>query len=158
MPSLSIEIQTIGRDKDVWIPDGAKHYTILLGKFANVNMTFLTLKRDTSSLSPGEIRKLEAALFMQKPYKGLTVALSDRAKTYDSPALAKQLEQLVNRSNGKIRFLIGGPFGLDDSLISKTDLALSLSPLTFSHQLVRLVLLEQLFRAFSILHGDPYHK
>lgn len=155
---LTIEIQAIGRDKENWITDGVAHYQKLLGKFARVTITVLNQKRDSSSLSPKEIRKIEAALFNQKPNKGITVALSDKGKSVDSPAMAKLLEELMTRSNGHIRFLIGGPYGLDDELTAKADLILSLSPLTFSHQLVRLVLLEQLFRAFSILRGDPYHK
>lgn len=155
---LTIEIQIIGRDKDAWITEGVEHYRKLLGKFAKVTITVLNRRHDSSSLSPKEIRKTEAALFNQKPNKGITVALSDKGKTFDSREMATLLEQLVTRSNGHIRFLIGGPYGLDDELTAKADLILSLSPLTFSHQLVRLVLLEQLFRAFSILHGDPYHK
>lgn len=90
--------------------------------------------------------------------KGLVVALSDSGKKADSHEFARLLEQWQTRSNGTITFLIGGPFGLDESLLSRADVALSLSPLTFSHQLVRLVLLEQLYRAFSILSGSPYHK
>ena len=110
---LTIEIQTLRRDKEGWITEGVEHYRKLLGKFAKVTITVLSQKRDSSSLSPKEIRKIEAALFNQKPHKGLTVALSDKGKSVDSPALAKLMEQLVTRSNGSIRFLIGGPYGLD---------------------------------------------
>lgn len=68
------------------------------------------------------------------------------------------IEKWQTSSKGTITFLIGGPYGLDPSILKRADIVLSLSKLTFSHQLVRLTLLEQLYRAFSILHGTDYHK
>ncbi len=68
------------------------------------------------------------------------------------------LETLQIKSGGTVNFIIGGAYGLDDVILNKADHVLSLSSLTFSHQLVRLILLKQLYRAFTILHGTDYHK
>ena len=155
---LNLEIESIGQDKDKWLSDGIAHYQKLLNKFAKVRMITHKSPKLSASLSPLEIKKGEAAMFERRNFRGLTVALSDKGKSFSSEELAKQLEIMITRSSGTIRFLIGGPYGLDESIIKKANDVLSLSPLTFSHQLVRIVLLEQLFRAFSINSGDPYHK
>ncbi len=110
------------------------------------------------SLSPTEIRKAEAERLGKHLGKGLTIALTDRGEALDSPALARKLEQWMAHAGGAIQFVVGGPFGLHKSVLEKADLQLSLSPLTFSHQIVRLVLVEQLYRALSILHRTDYHK
>lgn len=155
---LKIEIHAIGREKDTWLNEGIAHYQKLLAKYASVEITTLGAKGIPSSLPPNEIRRQEAALFKKKPFEGTIVALCDRGEKTDSLQFAKILERLAAHSRGAIRFLIGGPWGLDEELVARAELSLSLSPLTFSHQLVRLILLEQIYRALSILHGDPYHK
>ena len=88
----------------------------------------------------------------------MLVALSDSGKSCNSVSFSRLLERWQTTSGGTVTFLIGGPFGLDTSLLESADLILSLSPLTFSHQLVRLVLFEQLYRGFTILHNTSYHK
>ena len=155
---LNLEIESIGQDKDKWLSDGIAHYQKLLSKFARVKQITHKSPRLSSSLSPVEIIKGEAALFHRKNFRGLTVALSDKGRSSNSEEMAKHLEQMITRCNGTIRFLIGGPFGLNETIIEEAGYVLSLSPLTFSHQLVRIVLLEQLYRAFTINSGDPYHK
>ena len=77
---------------------------------------------------------------------------------FDSVGLADYLERLHTTSRGAVTFVIGGAYGLSDSIIQASDLVLSLSRLTFSHRLARLVLLEQLYRAFTIIHNTGYHK
>jgi 23S rRNA (pseudouridine1915-N3)-methyltransferase len=85
------------------------------------------------------------------------VALDIRGKSYSSPEFARLLGDHMNYGRD-MAFLIGGPFGLEPALRRESDLQLSLSPLTFPHDLVRVLLLEQLYRAFTILRGEPYHK
>jgi 23S rRNA (pseudouridine1915-N3)-methyltransferase len=111
-----------------------------------------------SSLPPAEIKAREAERLESELGNGYLVALHDRGEKFDSPAFARRLEKLQTQSSGTIVFVIGGAFGLDSKLLERAQLRLSLSALTFSHQMVRLILLEQLYRAFSILHGTAYHK
>lgn len=138
--------------------DGCAHFEKLLSAFADIQWTIIPSGVLPSSLSATEIKKREGERLGREFGKGIHIALADRGDLMDSPALARRLEKWQMQSAGIISFLIGGAYGLDDAILSRADFVLSLSPLTFSHQLVRLVLLEQLYRAFSILKGTAYHK
>lgn len=155
---LKIRIVAVGEDKDKWITDGCKHYVKLLAKYAVTEHVTVQSNKHVANLSPCEIKRLEARALETNKGKGMLVALSDGGKSYNSGSFARQLERWQTISGGTLTFLIGGPYGLDKTLLESADLTLSLSPLTFSHQLVRLVLLEQLYRGFTILHNTGYHK
>ena len=155
---LKIRIVAIGEDKDDWITEGCKHYIKLLKKYTVIEQVTVSSPKHSASLSLDEIKRLEAKAIEALKVKGMLVALSDSGKSCDSASFAKLLERWQTTSGGTVTFLIGGPYGLDTSLLKSADLALSLSPLTFSHQLVRLVLFEQLYRGFTILHNTSYHK
>ena len=86
------------------------------------------------------------------------VALTERGKTFDSVDFSKWIEEMALGGRSDITFVIGGSAGLDEALIEKADMKLSLSPMTFPHQLTRVILLEQIYRAFTIIKSEPYHK
>ena len=155
---LKIRIIALGKDKENWVTGGVEHYLTLLSKFARVSIDIIPAPKTSPSLSPAQIRREESALLAGKRSGGYCIALSETGKRYDSLALSKLIDRLQITSGGKIEFLIGGPYGMDDQLLSDTDAVLSLSDLTFPHQLVRLILLEQLYRAFTILNNTSYHK
>lgn len=154
---IKIRVVAVGKDKDAWISDGLAHYEKLVSRYAAVDWTVVTAVQG-KGMAPAEIKRREAERLGKHLGRGLTVALADRGKACDSPALARLMERWQTQSGGTITFVIGGAYGLDPTILKAADFTLSLSSLTFSHQLVRLVLLEQLFRAFSILHGTDYHK
>ena len=104
---VTLEIESIGRDKDAWVSEGVAHYQKLLNKFAIINLITHKSLKLSANLSPSEIKKSEALLFRRKNFRGLTVALSDKGKSLTSEKMAKQLEQMITRCNGTIRFLIG---------------------------------------------------
>ena len=155
---LKIQIVAIGKDKDAWVSEGIEHYTKLLGRYCRMTILSLPSPKQSKALSPLEIKRLEADRLRPYLEEGMSIALSDRGKQHDSHTFAKFLSTLQTKSGGQVTILIGGPYGLDDSILDKATHRLSLSPLTFSHQVVRLVLLEQLYRGFSILHNTDYHK
>ncbi len=155
---LKIKIITIGKNKEVWIDDAMWHYEKLLKKFANLAFVYIPGIKKTRSLSEDEVKKQEASKLMEKLGSGYKVALSDKGRQYDSEEFSKYLSKLMRASGGTIEFVIGGVYGLDKSIIDKCDDIISLSPMTMSHQLIRPVLLEQLYRGFSILSGGKYHK
>ncbi|MFQ6007609.1 MAG: 23S rRNA (pseudouridine(1915)-N(3))-methyltransferase RlmH [Candidatus Zixiibacteriota bacterium] len=155
---LKIRIIAIGRHKDRWVEEGCAHFEKLLSRFAKIEWKILAPPKESSSLTPTEIKIREARLLEKECQKGLCVALSDKGELRDTPAFAKMLETIQITSGGIVNFIIGGAYGLDDSILNKADHILSLSPLTFSHQLVRLILLEQLYRAFALLREHPYPK
>lgn len=154
---VKIDIIAVGRDKDRWISDGSAHFEKLLSKFAQIKWIPVAAEKG-SSLSPALTRKAEGERIAARLGKGLVVALHDKGLKCDSPQLAKKLESWLASCSGRITFLIGGAYGLSEQVLAKADIQLSLSRMTFSHQIVRIVLMEQLYRAFSILHGSDYHK
>ncbi len=155
---LKINIIAIGKDKNSWVREGSAHYERLLSRFAVINWHICPALKKTASLTPSQVRKQEAESLQRVLQKGIIIALSDSGTKKDSSQFAKMLEKIQIHSKGQIQFVIGGAYGLDTTILNSADSIISLSPLTFSHQLVRLVLLEQLYRGFSILHGTDYHK
>jgi len=87
----------------------------------------------------------------------LVVLLDERGKRYHSRDFAAGLQKWMNRGPKRMLFVVGGAFGFSEDVYARADAKLSLSPMTFSHQLIRVLFLEQLYRAFSILKGEPYH-
>jgi 23S rRNA (pseudouridine1915-N3)-methyltransferase len=155
---LKVEIVALGRDKDAWISDGINHYARLLSRYCRLTITNLPALKKSAALSPVEIQRLEAERFRPYLEKSTTIALTDKGHSCDSLGFAKLLADLQTTSGGSIILLVGGAFGLADEILRRATYRLSLSPLTFSHQVVRLILLEQLYRGFSILHNTDYHK
>ncbi len=155
---ISINIIAIGKNKDPWVEESIRHYLKFLQKYARVNILVIPDKSKSAKLPPLEITKLEASQIRSKIESKYVIALSEKGRKFDSEQFASFLEKTVSQGGGKIDFLIGGAFGLHDDLIHECSQSISLSPLTFSHQLVRPILLEQLYRAFTIIHGEKYHK
>ncbi len=155
---LKIRLLSIGRNRDRWVADGSDHYLKLLSRFARAESQIIPALRNSASLSPTDLKAREAEAINKTLGSDHLIAFHDRGKKYDSPAFAKMLERLQTDSGGRVTLLIGGAFGLDKTILDRANLVVSLSDLTFSHQLVRLVALEQLYRGFSILAGTAYHK
>lgn len=155
---IKITIVAIGKDKDKWVADGSEHFVKLLSRYATIEFKFLANIKSSASLSPAEIKKQEAKELIKHLDKAYNIALSDAGQKFDSIKFASRWQKILQSSQSRINFIIGGPYGLDDEILNMADFKLSLSPMTFSHQLVRLVLLEQIYRAFSIINNTDYHK
>lgn len=155
---LKIQIVAIGKDKDNWVTQGYQHYSKLLKKYCQLSYRPLPSIKHSQSLATGELKRKEAELLLSKIKFPYTISLSDSGKKMDSYQFASWLEKTIPVSQGAMTFIIGGPYGLDKRILDASSHTLSLSPLTMSHQIVRLVLLEQLYRAFSINHNTDYHK
>jgi 23S rRNA (pseudouridine1915-N3)-methyltransferase len=152
-----IKIISIGKDKEEWMSEGIAHYTKLLKKYAQLEIITLPSVKSASSLPQDMLLEKEAETFRKELRGAKYIALWDRGKVYDSTVFARYMEKQFLHV-GELTLLIGGPYGLHESIISGASAALSLSAMTYTHQLVRLMLLEQLYRAFSILGGSPYAK
>lgn len=155
---IKINIYSIGKDKSKWVENGCEHYLKLLGKYSKASLKKLPAYKISASLSAGEIMKKEADIILNELTKGYNIALTDGGKGYDSIKFSKKIEKLLASGNSTFNFIIGGAYGLDQSVLDSADMLLSLSPFTFSHQIARIILLEQLFRAFSIINNTDYHK
>ena len=148
-----IKILAIGRKHESWIADGLERYQKRLKAPWNVDWELLP-----HSAREGLTARQEesSAILSRLKDDDFVILLDERGKLLDSPALARQIEQVFPTSKTLI-CIIGGAYGVDDSLASRANLTWSLSPLVFPHQLVRLILAEQLYRAQEITAGHPYH-
>ena len=157
-----VTILCVGKLKEKFYADAVSEYSKRLKRHCTLEIIELPESRLPDDPSPAEIRQAlaaEAALIEGKlPKGGAVIAMCIEGKELSSPALAEKVEQFALGGASQLTFLIGGSVGLDASLKQKADLRLSMSPMTFPHHLARIMLLEQIYRAYQILSGSKYHK
>jgi len=151
-------IPLLGKTRESYLDAGIRDYAGRLGRFATVDLP--VLKERHSRKEPDEVVKHNDALLLleQAQSAGLRVALDPRGKAPDSEELAGLLTGWEDQGIATVCFLIGGHLGLHQSVLAQAELHLSLSRLTFTHEMTRLLLLEQLYRACTIKAGHKYHK
>ena len=148
-----IRIIAIGRKHEPWIVEGLERYSKRLQ--APWNTEWILLPHSAREGATARQEESGALLSRLKP-DDYVILLDERGKLLDSPALSRHLDHVFTTSRIPV-IIIGGAYGVDDALTSRADLVWSLSPLVFPHQLVRLILAEQLYRAQEIAAGHPYH-
>jgi 23S rRNA (pseudouridine1915-N3)-methyltransferase len=115
--------------------------------------------RNTSNLNAFEYKKIEAELIFKSCKNNCKlIALDEKGKQLSSPDFAKLLADYKNNGDSEINFVIGGAYGLADEIIKKADLVLSFGKMTLPHLMARVILLEQIYRGWSIIENHPYHK
>jgi 23S rRNA (pseudouridine1915-N3)-methyltransferase len=155
---MKILLLVIGKTDEEYLITGIKKYVGRLGHYVSFEMKEIPDIRNRKTLSEEQQKKAESFLLLQQLQLGDHVVLLDEnGKQYTSVAFAETMEKLMASGAKRIVFVIGGPYGFAQEVYDKADAKLSLSPMTFSHQMVRLVFVEQLYRAFTILKGEPYH-
>jgi 23S rRNA (pseudouridine1915-N3)-methyltransferase len=155
---MQIVLLAIGKTQDAWMQEAESRYLKRIGHYAKIQTEYLQSPAKWNSLSPELLMKQEAAWIREKCKPGdCCVLLDEKGKTYTSESFAKQLEKWQNTGAKRLVFIIGGAWGLDPELKQEISAHFSLSSLTFTHQMVRFLLLEQLYRAFTILKNEPYH-
>jgi len=146
-----------GKTRDPFIKEGVEQFRKRVARYVPFKIETIPDLKNTRSMTMKEVQEQEALLTLKRIKTGDHVILLDeRGKEFDSIAFAEYINSLEGRVN-QLLFVIGGPYGFSESLYKRSDARLSLSKLTFSHQLVRLLFMEQLYRAFTILKGEPYH-
>jgi len=155
---LKINIIAVGKNKEKWIDESVQHYSRLLSKYTSLSFIYIPDVKKSKKTAASESVRKETRLIQARLGSGYQIALSDKGRLLDSLQFANLISELMHLSGGTVDFIIGGPCGLDKSLMKTCHDVISLSPMTVSHQLIRPVLMEQLFRAFSIITGGKYHK
>lgn len=156
-----ITVLCVGKLKEKFYADAAAEYCKRLSRYCKIEVTELPETRLPEDPSPTEIKKAlaaEATAIRQKLEGGAVVAMCIEGQTCSSEALSKKLAAFALEGKSKVTFLIGGSFGLDETLKKQADWRLSMSPMTFPHHLARVMLLEQIYRACQIAEGTRYHK
>jgi len=155
---MKIQLWSIGKAHEKELKAAIEDFTSRSNKYFSVEWTILPVPKNAGMLSEMDLKKKEGELILQwLQDKDYLVALDERGKQFSSPTLAEFIQLRANESTRRLVFVIGGAFGIDEMVIKKANLKWSLSSLTFPHQLVRLMLIEQLYRAFTILKNEKYH-
>jgi 23S rRNA (pseudouridine1915-N3)-methyltransferase len=156
---FSLQIRAVGAMQETWHPQAVHSYLQRLTPFARVEIKEIA-EGHQGSAKPNleKARKLEAeALLKNLPVNAIVIALDETGKEVDSRAFAKQIDNWGG-TGSPIVFLIGGSWGLDASVRERANAVLSLGKMTLPHAMARIFLVEQLYRAMTILHGKEYHK
>lgn len=155
---MVIELIIVGNTVATYLETGIQEYVKRLKHYVRFSITVIPELKNAKSLREEQIKQTEGELIMNK------ISLSDRVILLDnrgteptSEKLAEWLQSTMNRGTRKLIFVVGGAYGFSDAVYERADEKLSLSSLTFSHQMVRLIFIEQLYRAFTILNNEPYH-
>ena len=153
---MKINIISVGKIKEQYFIDGIEEYKKRLTKYTNIEL--ITVMDEPNELDSKTVKKKEAERIISKiPANSYTIVLDLKGKELDSIEFAKKMDEIKN-SNSTINFIIGGSSGLDDSVINKADYRLCFSKFTFPHKLMKLILLEQIYRSFKINNNESYHK
>ncbi|MCA1032275.1 23S rRNA (pseudouridine(1915)-N(3))-methyltransferase RlmH [Bacillus timonensis] len=159
---MNISILTIGKLKEKYLTQGINEYLKRLNAYAKIDVMELPDEKAPENLSEQEmliVKQKEGERILAKISDDThVIALAINGKMKSSEQLASDLDKLATYGKSKIAFVIGGSLGLSDEVIKRANDTLSFSKMTFPHQLMRLILLEQVYRAFRINRGEPYHK
>lgn len=158
---MKITIITVGKLKEKYLVEGIKEYAKRLTKYTKLEQIEVKDEHAPEHLSQKDmsiIKEKEAEKILSKMKDSYIISLAIEGKQLTSEALAKQIEDIKTYHNSHITFIIGGSLGLSDTIKKKSNLLLSFSKMTFPHQLMKLILLEQIYRSFRINNNEPYHK
>jgi 23S rRNA (pseudouridine1915-N3)-methyltransferase len=154
---MKITILAIGKKHDQKLLAAVEDYSKRLSHYTSLEWKLVEAKI-TNSMSENEIKLAESQVLLNQVSDVDTVVLLDETGTQlNSPALAEKLQNYMNQSVKNLIFIIGGAYGISEEVTKRADFIWSFSKLVFPHQLVRLILVEQLYRAHTILAGEKYH-
>ena len=155
---MKIECWAIGKPHESYVDEGVKDFTKRIENYFPFEWRLFSLKKNAGSLYSERLKQEESLLIIGslKPGDWL-VSLDEKGRLLNSRKLAGFIQDRGNESIKRLIFLIGGAYGLDEAVLKKSNFVWSLSDLTFPHQLVRLILAEQIYRACSIGRNEKYH-
>jgi 23S rRNA (pseudouridine1915-N3)-methyltransferase len=155
---LKVELLWIGKSVGNYVIEGVKEFEKRIKHYHSFSIKEIPHLKNSDKLKPHEIKKKEAELLLSKVSNDdFIILLDENGKLKNSIEFADFLQQKMLQSVKKLVFIIGGAYGFDTSIYSRANQKLSLSPMTFSHQLIRVIFLEQLYRANTIIRKEPYH-
>ena len=156
--SMNLSIWTIGKSHESYIKEGVNEFTKRIGRYYKIEWNIIPVPKNAGMMSEMDLRKKEGELILSLLKKDdHLVTLDERGKQFTSIEFSDLIVKCGNESVKHMIFLIGGAFGIDKPVLQSANTVMSLSKLTFPHQLVRLILAEQLYRACSIAKGEKYH-
>jgi 23S rRNA (pseudouridine1915-N3)-methyltransferase len=155
---MKIALLQTGKTTEKHINEGVEVYAARIRKYAGFEIITIPDLKDTRNMPSAEQKKKEGIKICKAAGKDdFVVLLDERGKEYNTFEFAGWLDKRSQIPGKRILFVIGGPWGFSDEVYGRADLQLSLSRMTFPHQMVRLLFTEQLYRAFTVIKGEPYH-
>jgi 23S rRNA (pseudouridine1915-N3)-methyltransferase len=155
---MKITLLTVGKTDKDWVRQGLDIYVSRLTHYIPFNIIEIPELKKVSALTKEQIKVREGELILKNIRPGDDVILLDeKGKEFSSVEFAKTLQDKISYVGKDIVFIIGGAYGFSEAVYKRADSKISLSRMTFSHQMVRAIFTEQLYRAFTIMKGEPYH-
>lgn len=155
---MNIELIVVGKTDSKEVESLVEMYAKRINRYCKFSMTTLADVRNTKNMAPSRQKQLEGEMILRLVNEGDCLTLMDeRGAQYSSMEYAQWLQKRMLSGVKRLVLVIGGPYGFSEEVYARADQKISLSKMTFSHQIVRAIFAEQLYRAFTILHNEPYH-
>jgi len=155
---MKLQLWSVGKDHEAYVKAGVEDFTRRISRYYPVEWTILPSPRNAATLTMSDLKKKEGEMILEGLGKDdYLIALDEKGKQMSSEGLAGFIQTRANDSTRHLIFLIGGAYGLDEQVLQRANYKWSLSQLTLPHQLVRLVLAEQVYRACTIQRNEKYH-
>ena len=159
---MTVKLICVGRLKEKFYADACAEFKKRISRFADVNIIEVSDERAPEQLSASEmdqVKRAEGERILAKVAPGdYLIAMDLKGEQLTSPEMASRLQGIMNSGCSRIDFVIGGSLGLSSEVLQRADLRLCFGKPTFSHQIFRIMLLEQIYRCFKIINNEPYHK
>ena len=158
---MKIKIISVGKIKEKYLIEGIKEYSKRLSRYCNLELIEVSDEKAPETLSDKDkdkVKQIEGERILSKINDEYIITLEIEGKTLSSEELANVITNITMYNSSNICFIIGGSLGLSEEVSNKANLKLSFSAMTFPHQLMKLILLEQIYRVFRINNNEPYHK
>ena len=155
---MKITLLTVGKTDKDWVRQGMDIYVSRLKHYIPFSVVEIPELKNVSAMTKDQIKTREGELILKqiKPTDDL-ILLDERGKEYTSVELAKVIQDKISYTGKDMVYVIGGAYGFSDAVYQRANSKISLSRMTFSHQMVRAIFVEQIYRAFTIMKGEPYH-
>ena len=155
---MDIKLILHGKTEDTYLQEGISKYTKRLKHYISFSEIVIPALKNTKKLRFQDIKQKEGVLLLTKVKSTDTLVLLDeRGLSFSSKEFSSFLQKQMNQSVKSLVFVVGGAYGFSDEVYKRANYKLSLSKMTFSHQMIRLLFIEQIYRAFTILNNEPYH-
>lgn len=155
---MKISLMQVGGTVDKYLKSGVDEYVKRLSHYTKFTIVEISDLKNASKLSREELKKKEGQEILKKINpEDIVILLDERGKLYSSEEFASFIQAKMNQSTKSLIFVIGGAFGFSEDVYNRANGKISLSKMTFSHRMIRLLFTEQLYRAFTILRNEPYH-
>lgn len=155
---MTLKLMAVGKTDDKQLEALTDRYVNRLKHYIKFEIDFLADIKNVKNLSEAQQKEKEGQLLLAKVANtDFLVLLDERGKSFTSEAFAEYLQQRMNSGVKNLIFVIGGPYGFSEAVYERANAKIALSAMTFSHQMIRLFVVEQLYRGFTILRNEPYH-